>query len=43
MLVALLGFTCLFAATMLMNMRALLAEAQAEARLRRRAMEAEPA
>ena len=43
MLIALLGFTCLFAATMLMNMRALLAQAQAEARLRRRAMEAEPA
>lgn len=41
MLVALLGFTCLFAATMLMNMRALLAEAQAEARLRRRAMDAD--
>ncbi|GAB5349655.1 heme ABC transporter permease CcmC [Alteriqipengyuania sp. 357] len=43
MMVALLGFTCLFAACVLMNMRALLAEAQAEARLRRRAMEAEPA
>ena len=41
MLVALLGFTCLFAACVLMNMRALLAQAQAEARLRRRAMEAE--
>ncbi len=43
MLVALLGFTCLFGACVLMNMRALLAEAQAEARLRRRAMEAEEA
>jgi len=43
MLIAMLGFTCLFAATVLMNMRALLAQAQAEARLRRRAMEAEPA
>ena len=40
MLIAMLGFTCLFAATVLMNMRALLAQAQAEARLRRRAMEA---
>lgn len=43
MLIALLGFTCLFAACTLMNMRALLAEAQTEARLRRRALEAEPA
>jgi heme exporter protein C len=41
MLIALIGFTCIFAACVLMNMRALLAQTQAEARLRRRAMEAE--
>lgn len=40
LLAATLGFTLLFAAVILMRMRALLAEAQAEARLRRRAREA---
>jgi heme exporter protein C len=38
---ATLGFTLLFAATVVMRMRALLADAQAEARLRRRAREAD--
>ncbi len=36
--VAVLGFSCLFAAIVLMRMRLLLAELQAEARLRRKAM-----
>lgn len=40
LLVATLGFTLVFAAVVLMRMRALLADAQAEARLRRRAREA---
>ncbi|MFA9199865.1 MAG: heme ABC transporter permease CcmC [Cypionkella sp.] len=39
LLIATLGFSCLFGAAVLMRMRALLAEAQAEARLRRRARE----
>lgn len=39
LLVATLGFTLLFAAIVLMRMRALLAQTQAEARLRRRARE----
>ncbi len=39
LLVSTLGFTLLFAAIVLMRMRALLAEAQVEARLRRRARE----
>jgi heme exporter protein C len=41
LLVSTLGFTLLFAAIVLMRMRALLAEAQADARLRRRAREAD--
>jgi len=41
LLVATLGFSCLFGAIVLMRMRALLADAQAEARLRRRAREAD--
>ena len=41
LLAATIGFTCLFAAVVLMRMRALLAETQAEARLRRRAREAD--
>lgn len=41
--VATLGFTLLFAGVVLARMRALLAETQAEARLRRMAIEAEPA
>jgi heme exporter protein C len=41
LIVATMGFTCLFAAVVLMRMRALLAETQAEARLRRRAREAD--
>jgi len=41
LLAATVGFTCLFAAVVLMRMRALLAETQAEARLRRRAREAD--
>ncbi|MXO74410.1 heme ABC transporter permease [Altererythrobacter aerius] len=40
LIVATVGFTCLFAAVVLMRMRALLADVQAEARLRRRAREA---
>jgi heme exporter protein C len=40
LLAATIGFTLLFAAVVLMRMRALLAEAQAEARMRRRAREA---
>ena len=40
LVVATVGFTCLFAAVVLMRMRALLADVQAEARLRRRAREA---
>ena len=40
LLAATLGFTLLFGAVVLMRMRALLAEAQTEARLRRRAAEA---
>ena len=43
LLVATLGFTLLFAGIVLARMRALLAETQAEARLRRKAMELEPA
>ena len=42
LLVATLGFSLLFGGVVLARMRALLAEAQAEARLRRRAMDAEP-
>ena len=41
LLAATIGFTSLFAATVLMRMRALLADAQAEARLRRRARDAD--
>lgn len=41
LLVATVGFTLLFAAIVLMRMRALLADIQAEARLRRRAMQAD--
>jgi len=37
---ATLGFTLIFAAVVLMRMRALLADQQAEARLRRKAMAA---
>ncbi|WP_379549853.1 heme ABC transporter permease CcmC [Qipengyuania sp. DGS5-3] len=40
LLVAVVGFSLIFGAVVLMRMRALLAETQAEARLRRRAMEA---
>ncbi|MGH6786188.1 MAG: heme ABC transporter permease CcmC [Novosphingobium sp.] len=40
LLAATIGFSLLFGAVVLMRMRALLAEAQTEARLRRRAMEA---
>ncbi|WP_454598999.1 heme ABC transporter permease CcmC [Qipengyuania sp. SM2507] len=40
LLVAVLGFSLLFGAIVLMRMRALLADAQADARLRRKAMEA---
>ena len=40
LMVGTLGFTLLFVAVVLMRMRALLAEAQAEARMRRRAREA---
>ena len=40
LLVSVLGFSLLFGAVVLMRMRALLADTQAEARLRRRAMEA---
>ena len=43
LLVSTVGFTCLFGAVVLMRMRALLAETQAEARLRRRAREADGA
>lgn len=43
LLVSTVGFTCLFAAVVLMRMRALLAEMQADARLRRRAREADGA
>lgn len=43
LLVATAGFSLLFAGVVLARMRALLAEIQAEARLRRRAREAEPA
>jgi heme exporter protein C len=39
LLAATLGFTLIFAGVVLARMRALLAEAQAEARLRRKAME----
>ena len=41
LMIAMAGFTCLFAAVVLMRMRALLAETQADARLRRRAREAD--
>lgn len=40
LLIATLGFSLIFGAVVLMRMRALLAEAQAEARMRRRAREA---
>ena len=40
LLVAVLGFSLLFGAIVLMRMRTLLADAQADARLRRKAMEA---
>ena len=40
LLVSVAGFSLLFGAVILMRMRALLADTQAEARLRRRAMEA---
>ena len=40
LLVSVIGFSLLFGAVVLMRMRALLADTQAEARLRRRAMEA---
>ena len=40
LLVSVAGFSLLFGAVVLMRMRALLADTQAEARLRRRAMEA---
>ncbi|MBU0669376.1 MAG: heme ABC transporter permease, partial [Alphaproteobacteria bacterium] len=40
LLVAVLGFSLLFGAILLMRMRTLLADAQAEARLRRKAMDA---
>lgn len=43
LMVATLGFTFVFAAVVLMRMRALLAETQAEARLRRRARDADVA
>ena len=39
LLAATLGFTLVFAAVVLMRMRTILADAQAEARLRRKAME----
>lgn len=42
LLAATLGFSLLFGAVVLMRMRTLLAETQAEARLRRKAMELEP-
>ncbi len=42
LLVAVLGFSLLFGAIVLMRMRALIAEAQVEARLRRRALDDEP-
>ncbi|MEO1048335.1 MAG: heme ABC transporter permease CcmC [Pseudomonadota bacterium] len=42
LLVAVLGFSLLFAAIVLMRMRALIAEQQVEARLRRRALQDEP-
>jgi len=42
LLIAVLGFSLLFGAIVLMRMRALIAEAQVEARLRRRALEDEP-
>ena len=41
LMVSTLGFTCLFSAVVLMRMRALVATIQAEARMRRRAMEAD--
>jgi len=41
LLASTMGFTCLFAAVVLMRRRALLAETQADARLRRRAREAD--
>ncbi|HBM06051.1 MAG TPA: heme ABC transporter permease, partial [Erythrobacter sp.] len=40
LLVAVIGFSLLFGGVVLARMRALLADIQAEARLRRRAMEA---
>ena len=40
LLIAVFGFSLLFAGVVLARMRALLADIQAEARLRRRAMEA---
>jgi heme exporter protein C len=40
LLAATIGFSLIFGAVVLMRMRAILADAQAEARLRRRAMEA---
>jgi heme exporter protein C len=40
LLVATLGFSLLFGAVVLMRMRALIAQVQAEARMRRRAMDA---
>lgn len=42
LLIAVLGFSLLFGAIVLMRMRALIAEQQVEARLRRRAMQDEP-
>lgn len=42
LLIAVLGFSLLFGAIVLMRMRALIAEQQVEARLRRRALEDEP-
>jgi heme exporter protein C len=39
-MVAVIGFSAIFGAVVLMRMRALLADTQTEARLRRRAMEA---
>lgn len=43
LLAGVLGFSCLFAAIVLMRMRALIAHQQVEARLRRRALDDEPA
>lgn len=41
LMIATLGFSCLFGAVVLMRMRALVATVQAEARMRRRAMESD--